>query len=705
MYSQAVIDRNLTRVVDGMKAADSRFQLFDYPDEVRKRYVGEIAALYDPESKTLRRPLNANESDFIRNERILSRVSYPHFANNYVQCYLDDLNTKVGPMRLWESQQFALSRIAQAEDEMHDEIARGATRVDGICFFMHKGRQVGFTMLIESMAAHRTNCYANIRGLAGSVDDEKTQLIYHDRYKMAITNLPWWLQTEIVSDVKDRGMKFSNGSRMQLQDASQISGFAQGNQWDFSHLTECSSWPDPSTQIENHFYPSIPRSIHAAAFLESTAQLVAKGGPLWWQRNTELARKRRLGRWRYVFIPWYMVSSKYSAMPPSNWQPLPSTLEHARMVEETSAELVGRTVHLSADQLYWWEQEHEAASNSGSLSFFYANYPATPEESFQYGRASSFTVETIAAFRSAERRPVPYVLVDATTPPLIDAGPDGPQTYRVGPHTLGPVASSELEDPRGLVLIWEPPVDSATYALGADTAGGVPGWSRLVIGTEADNPDDRDNATLSLWRSGKRDLQVAEFAAPVDEEQLAAVAFVLGRIYKGASDYNEALIHAEVEPRGAAFHQALVRMGYSNFMPRYRIRDGVITADPLQFGWASNNKSMQLLWAHSKRHGQQQRAATRSKWLVQELTTLVHDPLLRRMAAESGYHDDRAIAAFLAWWALNNWAFSSLADSTPLVTAAAVNARPVEWQSSDITYGEMLEEWDDVLGNLLDNVN
>jgi hypothetical protein len=105
------------------------------------------------------------------------------------------------------------------------------------------------------------------------------------------------------------------------------------------------------------------------------------------------------------FIPWYVLAFKYSRRAPVDWSPAQWTLEHARKVELTSPEYLGRVVTLTRDQLYWWETTREEYRKQGNLAYFLTNYPATLEESFQSSATSVFDVDTIDHYRTQTRQP------------------------------------------------------------------------------------------------------------------------------------------------------------------------------------------------------------------------------------------------------------------------------------------------------------
>ena len=71
------------------------------------------------------------------------------------------------------------------------------------------------------------------------------------------------------------------------------------------------------------------------------------------------------------------------------------------------------------------------------------------------------------------------------------------------------------DDPRGLVLMWEPPVAGASYFQGVDPTVGIVNWSREF---RTENDYLTDCAAIEIIRRGKYgvpDRQVCEFVAPM----------------------------------------------------------------------------------------------------------------------------------------------------------------------------------------------
>jgi len=268
---------------------------------------------------------------------------------------------------------------------------------------MHKARQLGATAFSRLLLCHRLTNYRHIRGMAGSIDDDKIMELY-DRDKLCLDNLPFYLKPSIGYDVKAAHLYFDKlDSRILYQQSRQQSGLGQGRQFDIAHLTECAFWPYPN-MIELDFFPTLPLGINTLCILESTAN--GMGG--WWYDFTEDVRKGLQRRWHYIFAPWYIEPRKNRAHPPLDWNPATITMQHARKVYETSREYCGRDVLLDREQLYWYETERSAAIRRGKLNLFLTNYCATPEESFQHTGNSQFSVEVLERIRVGTIPPQHY---------------------------------------------------------------------------------------------------------------------------------------------------------------------------------------------------------------------------------------------------------------------------------------------------------
>ena len=262
---------------------------------------------------------------------------------------------------------------------------------------------------------------------------------------------------------------------------------------------------------------------------------------------------------------------------------------------------------------------------------------------------------------------------------------------RTGNYELGRVDDVDDHDPRGVVWMWESPRPNGNYVVSCDPSYGLAGWSR-----HARTEDDAktDNCAIEVVRCGKPDVQVAEYAAPIDAEDAAAVVNFLGRMYAGASEEGQALAIVEVQPGpGLLTQRELInRFGYTNLFVWQHL-DSMAVKPTQSYGWYSSRQSRQMLWIRGTRHITKRKLTINSPWLVEEMTDCVLDNFLSFTArAQWGAHDDRVVAMLLATWAANEWNF----ENEPDEAARPVAVNVPDAQHSDMTYDEMMTQWNEM---------
>jgi hypothetical protein len=266
-----------------------------------------------------------------------------------------------------------------------------------------------------------------------------------------------------------------------------------------------------------------------------------------------------------------------------------------------------------------------------------------------------------------------------------------PQTYSVGnEYSLKPNDLDYDGDPRGLIYMYEPPLPRATYVMGIDPTVGRTGWTR-----ESRNEDDYkiDNGCISIWRAQPDDVdvQVLEYAAPVDAEEIGVTANVLGRLYAGNSDTGQALCIPEAYPGpGLLTLREMTQRGYVNFFI-WKYLDSYNTQNTGKLGFYSNRESVKYLWLRSSRHMHKGNVIPRSEHLVEEMRNCTINNN-QWGEAISGHHDDRVRAMMLALWAIHDW--SMQVDTKPMVVSVGEN-KLASWQASDVTFEQMMDAWEE----------
>ena len=262
------------------------------------------------------------------------------------------------------------------------------------------------------------------------------------------------------------------------------------------------------------------------------------------------------------------------------------------------------------------------------------------------------------------------------------------------------------KDPRGLFHMWEEPDRRGTYKLSCDPSMGVTNWSRnrrmdgdhkvdngAIVILKVDAIKDQDThddgslkfdpvSNIPIWKY--RDLQVGEYAGPVDATELARIANILGRVYAGADDDQCEMIYEAYPGPGILMTQELLRLGYANIWMWERIADNV-AEQTNRMGWYSTNESQKILWLKSRRHIINRNILIRSKWLKEEYANSEMDLIKARARASYGFHDDRMQACNMAMWCAHKWTYD------PERTDEEVKASPM---SNPQTSAPTLEDYE-----------
>jgi hypothetical protein len=301
-----------------------------------------------------------------------------------------------------------------------------------------------------------------------------------------------------------------------------------------------------------------------------------------------------------------------------------------------------------------------------------------------------------------------------------------PRALHVGDSSIEDYTAEPWEeidrDPRGLLLMWEPPRKNCKYIMGLDSAEGITGWTR---GTRADGDHKTDNGVIEVFRpdgvaeplfiqeGGKkipdidpitkrqrmlyRDVQVAEFAAPCDAVEIARVANVIGRIYAGDEEDQCELIWESWPGCGILVTQELLRLNYGNLW-HWEYIDSV-AEETNRLGWRSTRESQKILWYRSRRHLMNRKAIIRSKYLLDEYSNAEIDLDKMRARAAYGYHDDRFQAANMCFWAGHKWTYEvdsshiEVRDS-PLVDYQRSALTLDDYESFGDWRARVVAEWD-----------
>jgi|WetSurMetagenome_2_1015567.scaffolds.fasta_scaffold04523_3 hypothetical protein len=276
--------------------------------------------------------------------------------------------------------------------------------------------------------------------------------------------------------------------------------------------------------------------------------------------------------------------------------------------------------------------------------------------------------------------------------------PEFSKLYNVGNRdSITATTSPEDIDPRGLVLMLEPPSSRETYVMGIDPTVGIVTWDRHFKTRDDLRTDNGAIEIIRLGRDGKPDVQVCEYAAPIDPEDLADVANMLGRLYAGSDDMGQCLCVIEVYPGPGLLTQRkmIAHLGYTNMFV-WKYLDSMSVKMSTSLGWQSSPKSVRDLWIRGTRHITLDKVKVLSPYLAEELAHCEADELKMTAKASSGKHDDRVRAFLMAIWAAHDWSY----QVEPITTEVTTVKKP-NWQSSDISLAKMYDEWADWFSDVI----
>lgn len=263
-----------------------------------------------------------------------------------------------------------------------------------------------------------------------------------------------------------------------------------------------------------------------------------------------------------------------------------------------------------------------------------------------------------------------------------------------GRHHLDRLRSDDLDsDPRGIIWVYEEPSIRSTYVMGIDPTVGITGWDRLLRTEDDFKTDNGSIEVIRVGTMGKPDVQVCEYAAPVDPEDLADVANALGRLYAGNDDNEQCLAIIEIYPGPGllTLRKMINHYGYTHHFV-WKYLDTMSSKPTNTLGWTATPKTTRDLWIRGSRHINRGQILIRSPYFVEEMTDCEQDPIKMSGKAAYGAHDDRLRALLMAIWAAHDWTNQvEIPDHSRVETGS----KPAEWQSSAVTAEDMFSAWED----------
>lgn len=651
--------------------------------------VEEMIKYFDqPGKKDNLKGLNSKELEWIAGQALKCQEDFIWAARNYFK-----ITTKRGEDKLfalWESQELVLDRIYYLKAR-YKRVVR---------LFILKARQLGASTLIEAMIAWRTMFWPNTNALVVS------NVAHHAAYLFGIMlhiydQVPWWLKPMIASRKQEDGLLFHNpdpdlrrdfpglNSLITVQEATQLSGIGQGIRLSCIHGSEITDWL-PSTAreaIDGDMGKALAEEDpNNFGILETTGRGAGQYCHKLWRKNVELAEN---AMWTPLFLPAFMEKSRVLP-PPSGWHVQGPELDMRARVKDawvrcdnpvcgqwhesfvnnerwTFADCpwcstgVMQPFEMSNQQLYYmFIQRLNAQTDVEAQKTMAQELAITAEDAWQLSGYQMFGYNEQKFAADCVRNPIATGNIDAkgafhgVKEIQKDAGGN---VVRVTCWQDWCEVDHRYDDTP--LKIWEWPQRGYQYTVGCDVAEG--------LGADADYSVAVVN---KIGRGFEPDVQVATYRSnTITPIEFAWPCCTLGHMY------NEAMMSIEVNKYDTTFTTARFQYQYPH-MFRWKHLD---STNPLsnKWGWITQENTRPRLWQTARQRLRSKLWIVRSENLAEELKTFQKEEYdSRGGGASEGFHDDEAMAAFIALYTSHDMDWSDTLQCVPLPGQQAVQQDP-----------------------------
>jgi len=332
-------------------------------------------------------------------------------------------------------------------------------------FIVLKGRQQGFTSLITAYQLAKSVTKMNFAGFTLADNAENTEAIFSDKAKFPYEHMPKVLRpTEKYNNRRE--LHFSKlNSRWRVATAG-TNDVGRSRTLGFFHGSEVAFWPTIHGVMVG-LGPALTQD--SIKILESTANGFNEFKQLW-----------DAGTWTNLFFEWWRTAEyrlKYESS--SVGREFESRVASRKDWIYERCRWLHDQMKLSWPQVYWYYVQHRNLKE-----MIKQEYPCSPEEAFLSSGRCIFEQEQII------HRTKHLAALYRVNPPKRGE-------FRItwdNPETKGRIEGFNwVDDPHGLITIYEPPITGHPYVGGGDTKGE---GSDNFAGQFIHNPTGRRVATL-----------------------------------------------------------------------------------------------------------------------------------------------------------------------------------------------------------------
>ena len=495
-----------------------------------------------------------------------------------------------------------------------EEIQKGLEN-DIHFFVILKGRQLGITTVSLALDLYWQFTHPGWQGTLVA-DTEENRDMFRSTLGMYMEGLPKEFKIPLIAHNRNQ-MVLKNRSRIFYQIAGNKSRLGQGKAITYLHGTETASWGNEEG-LASLIASLAERNPERLYMFESTAQGFNMFHDMY--KTAKFAKTQRAifcGWWRNEYYTVDPASSIYKVY----WDGK-LTGEEKEWTKEIK-KLYG--VEINSRQMAWWRWKMAEGIKDETL--MYQEFPPTEDYAF---------VMTGTSFFSSSR----------CTEAAKEAKKLLPDHYRyVFGQSFQDTEVLKSTERLGTLKIWEEPVDTAYYVIGADPAYGSSDWA--------------DRFCIQVYRCYANGLdQVAEFAT--SEMNTYQFAWVIAHL---AGAYKNSTLNLEINGPGQAvineirtLKRMAVSMGnkmgsdlmdvlgnMSNYLWR---RNDSLGGPSMSIGFLTTSSTKERMLSYMKDYFERTMMGVRSMDLLEEMKTIVREDGF--IGAPGRAKDDRVIAAALA---------------------------------------------------------
>ena len=509
-----------------------------------------------------------------------------------------------------------MGKLLGTQTYVMDEIQKGLAE-DIHFFVVLKGRQLGITTI--SLALDLYWHFKN-PGLNGTLttDTEENRDMFRSTLAMYMEGLPKEYRIPVLAHNRNQ-LALRNRSRLFYQVAGLRAkgSLGRGKGITFLHGTETSSWGDEEglASLLASLAETNPNRFY---IFESTA----RGFNMFHDMYVTAKRARTQ---RAIFCGWWR--NEYYAVDPESdvykvyWDGK-LTGEEKEWVKDVKKLY---NVDINSRQMAWWRWKMIEGIKDDSL--MYQEFPPTEDYAF---------VMTGSSFFSNARNTDAYKIAKKISYDCY--------RYSMGANFQDTEVLQSTER-LATLKVWEEPIDTAYYVIGADPAYGSSDWA--------------DRFCIQVFRCYADGLeQVAEFAtSEMNTYQFAWVIAHLAGAYKnstlnlevngpGQAVINELRnLKRMASSMGGAMGKDLMNV-YGSMQNYIWRRNDTMGGMSNSIGWLTTSSSKERMLSYMKDYFERQMMGIYSLDLLEEMKTIVRDGA--SIEASGRNKDDRVIAAALA---------------------------------------------------------